>query len=149
MNTELRSRKQHQSIAWTCRFCPQRFLRERRVPSKCLTCRAIQTIASALARADAARTRVRNCAGRSAPRPCSRCGARRWRRRGTCAPWRRAKEVAWSRATSASPRSSCACLRAFPSWWPACCSTSSWSEGIFLNYRIEREKSQMSMKKTN
>lgn len=118
--------------------CLRRFLRERRACSRSPVCRATQTIASVWAPAGAARIRVRNFAGRWAPPPCSRCVARRRHHRGSCAPWKRAKGPAWSPATSASPRSSCACSRASPSWSPACCSTSSWSEGI-LNYRIERE----------
>lgn len=119
-------------------FSPHRFLRERRARSKSLVSRATQTIVSVWAPAAAARIRARSCADRWAPPPCSRCGARRQRRRGSSAPWKRAKGRAWSPATSASRRSSCACSRASPSSSPACYSTSSWSEGIF-NYRIERE----------
>lgn len=120
-------------------FSPRRFLRERRARSKSLVSRATQTIVSAWAPAAVARIRARNCADHWARPPCSRCVARRRRRRGSCAPWKRAKGRAWSPATSASPRSSCACSQASPSSSPACYSTSSWSEGILTIYRIERE----------
>ena len=131
-------------------FSPHRFLRERRARSKSLVSRATQTIVSAWAPAAAARIRARSCADRWAPPPCSRCGARRRRRRGSSVPWKRAKGRAWSPATSASPHSSCVCSRASPSSSPACYNTSSWSEGIF-NYRIERESKKIteSMKEPN
>lgn len=115
-----------------------RFLRERRAFSKYLVSRATQTIVSVWAPAAVARTHARNCADHWAPPPCSRCVARRRHHQGSCAPWKRAKGRAWSRATSALLHLSCACLQASPSSLPACYSTSSWSEGIF-NYRIERE----------
>ncbi len=116
-----------------------RFLRERRACSKSLVSRATQTIVSVWAPAAVARTHARNCADHWAPPLCSRCVARRRRRQESCVAWKRAKGRAWSPATSASPRSSCACSRASPSSSPACYSTSSWSEGIFFDYRIERE----------
>lgn len=111
---------------------PHRFLRERRACSKSLVSRATQTIVSAWAPAAVARIRARNCADHWAPPPCSRCVARRRHRQESCAPWKRAKARAWSRATSALRRWSCACSRAFPSSSPACYSTSSWSEGILI-----------------
>ena len=113
------------------RFTPfHRFLRERRACSRSLVSRATQTIVSVWAPAAVARIRARNCADPWAPPPCSRCVARRRRLRESCAPWKRAKAWAWSPATSASRRSSCACSLASPSSSPACYSTSSWSEGI-------------------
>lgn len=118
--------------------CLQRFSRERRVCFKSPVSRATQTTVSVWVPAAVARIRARSCVDHWALPLCSRCVARRQHHQESSVPWKQAKERAWSRATSALRRWLCVCLQASPSSWPACYSTSSWSEGIF-NYRIERE----------
>lgn len=126
--------------------CLQRFSRERRVCFKSPVSRATQTTVSVWVPAAVARIRARSCVDHWALPLCSRCVARRQHHQESSVPWKQAKERAWSRATSALRRWLCVCLQASPSSWPACYSTSSWSEGIF-NYRIERE-SKIAEKKT-
>lgn len=124
----------------------QRFSRERRVCFKSPVSRATQTTVSVWVPAAVARIRARSCVDHWALPLCSRCVARRQHHQESRVPWKQAMERAWSRATRALRRWLCVCLRASPSSWPSCYSTSSWSEGIF-NYRIERE-SKIAEKKT-
>lgn len=107
-----------------------RFLREKKVRTKSWTSRVTSTIVSVWAPAASAGTRAKSCADPWAPPPCSRSVGRTQRHRGSSAPWKRSRGRGWSPATNALRRWSCACSRASPSSSPACCSTSSWSEGI-------------------